>query len=97
MHAWEVRNHRTPSITLLFCPRACRSTRHLAGQHVTDIVDVFGEWRARTGSEDMNLMLLALVDHERELPGVSWRVQVTPPPELAKQAEAAASKVRADA
>lgn len=39
------------------------------GRHLCDIIDVFEEWREKTGSTDMQLLLLALLDKEHEMPG----------------------------
>lgn len=40
------------------------------GHHVGDVVDVCYEWRERTGSPNMHLMFLALLEREQEMPGV---------------------------
>ncbi|GIL67639.1 hypothetical protein Vafri_20979 [Volvox africanus] len=44
-----------------------------------DFVDVFEEWRQHSGQEEMQLLLLALLDKEQEMPGTSWRVRVREP------------------
>ena len=41
----------------------------VVGCHVLEIVDVFSEWKERSGSDDMQLILLALLDKEHEMPG----------------------------
>mmetsp|Transcript_27632 Transcript_27632/g.60501 ORF Transcript_27632/g.60501 Transcript_27632/m.60501 type:complete len:2143 (+) Transcript_27632:192-6620(+) len=46
---------------------------------ICDVIDVFGEWREATGKDDVQLLLLALLDKEVEIPGSSWRVKVVCP------------------
>ncbi len=43
--------------------------RNLVGASLCDFVDVFAEWRERTGDSQLQLLLLALLDKEQELPG----------------------------
>ena len=51
----------------------------LKGLSVCDIIDVFSNWRDQTGSSDMQLFFLALLDREHESPSSCWRVKLTPP------------------
>lgn len=41
----------------------------LKGLHITDLIDIFSEWNERTGSRDIQLLLLALLDREDDMPG----------------------------
>ena len=43
----------------------------LQGMSVCDVIDVFDDWRQKSGSTDMQLLMLALLDKDREMPGVS--------------------------
>ncbi|KAG2494774.1 hypothetical protein HYH03_007018 [Edaphochlamys debaryana] len=49
----------------------------LLGRSVADFVDVFGDW-AEDGN-DLQMLLLALLAKEQELPGMSWRMRVLEP------------------
>ncbi|GAX73197.1 hypothetical protein CEUSTIGMA_g650.t1 [Chlamydomonas eustigma] len=51
----------------------------LKGMSVCDVLDVFDDWRQRSGSTDMQLMMLALLDKDQEMPGAAWRVKIIPP------------------
>lgn len=51
----------------------------LKGLHVADVIDVFSDWKGKTGSQDMQLIMLALLDKDHEIPGSCWRVKLTPP------------------
>ena len=55
-------------------------SKMLLNCRVTDVIDVFDEWRKQTSSEDMQLVMLALLDREQEAPGCSWRVKVCAAP-----------------
>ncbi len=52
-------------------PSACLLWVHacLQGKSICDVVDVFREWRERTDSDDMELLLLALISKEQDVPG----------------------------
>lgn len=54
-------------------------TDTLKGMNVCEIIDVFSEWKTKTSSTDMQLLMLALVDKENEMPGSCWRIKMTPP------------------
>ncbi len=41
------------------------------------------QWRDRNGESQLQLLILALLDKEQEMPGTSWRVRVKPPPSAA--------------
>lgn len=47
-----------------------RSADAYVGEHVADAIDVFEEWCDKNGSDDMQLMLVALLDHTTESPGM---------------------------
>ncbi|KAG2493141.1 hypothetical protein HYH03_008565 [Edaphochlamys debaryana] len=47
------------------------------GRNVADFVDVFGAW-VDSGNE-MQMLLLALLYKEQEMPGMSWRMRVVEP------------------
>ncbi|KAG2486668.1 hypothetical protein HYH03_014723 [Edaphochlamys debaryana] len=49
----------------------------LIGLGLGDFIDVFGGWVERGG--DMQMLLLALLYKEQELPGMSWRMRVIEP------------------
>ncbi|EFJ46271.1 hypothetical protein VOLCADRAFT_93382 [Volvox carteri f. nagariensis] len=51
----------------------------LLGRNLCDCIDVFGDWRRRAGESQLQLLVLALVDREQEMPGTSWRVRVHSP------------------
>ncbi|GLC73343.1 hypothetical protein PLESTF_001365300 [Pleodorina starrii] len=51
----------------------------MVGCNLCDIVDIFQEWRDRAGESQMQLLMLALLDKEHEMPGTSWRVRVHAP------------------
>ncbi|KXZ45821.1 hypothetical protein GPECTOR_50g615 [Gonium pectorale] len=51
----------------------------LLGASLCDFVDIFSEWRERNGDADIQLLLLALLDKEQEMPGASWRIRVHSP------------------
>ena len=36
---------------------------------VCDVIDVFDDWRQKSGSSDMQLLMLALLDKDSETPG----------------------------
>ncbi|KAG2443224.1 hypothetical protein HYH02_009297 [Chlamydomonas schloesseri] len=55
----------------------------LVGTSLCDTVDIFTEWRERNGESQLQLLILALLDKEQEMPGTSWRVRVQPPPSAA--------------
>ncbi len=44
--------------------------RNLVGASLCDFIDVFSEWQERTGDSQLQLLLLALLDKEHELPGM---------------------------
>ncbi|KAG2443203.1 hypothetical protein HYH02_009280 [Chlamydomonas schloesseri] len=52
----------------------------LVGCSLCDTVDIFTDWRERNGESQLQLLILALLDKEQEMPGASWRVRVQPPP-----------------
>ncbi|KAG2443202.1 hypothetical protein HYH02_009279 [Chlamydomonas schloesseri] len=52
----------------------------LVGTSLCDTVDIFTDWRERNGESQLQLLILALLDKEQEMPGTSWRVRVKPPP-----------------
>ncbi|GFR46157.1 hypothetical protein Agub_g7684 [Astrephomene gubernaculifera] len=52
----------------------------LLGSCLADSVDLFADWRERSGEGQMQMLLLALLDKEQEMPGTSWRVRVHAPP-----------------
>ncbi|KAG2443454.1 hypothetical protein HXX76_001811 [Chlamydomonas incerta] len=52
----------------------------LTGTSLCDTVDIFSDWRERNGESQLQLLILALLDKEQEMPGTSWRVRVKPPP-----------------
>ncbi len=41
----------------------------LVGASLCDFIDIFGEWRERNGESQLQLLLLALLDKEQEMPG----------------------------
>ncbi|KAG2486663.1 hypothetical protein HYH03_014719 [Edaphochlamys debaryana] len=51
--------------------------RKLLGRNVGDFVDVFGDWADQ--GNDMQMLLLALLYKEQEIPGMSWRMRVVEP------------------
>mmetsp|Transcript_19977 Transcript_19977/g.43523 ORF Transcript_19977/g.43523 Transcript_19977/m.43523 type:complete len:1516 (-) Transcript_19977:1907-6454(-) len=51
----------------------------MMGSHVSAYLDVFADWRVRAKSDDMTLIMMAMLDKEFEVPGTSWRVKVSPP------------------
>ncbi|PNW74156.1 hypothetical protein CHLRE_13g587550v5 [Chlamydomonas reinhardtii] len=55
----------------------------LVGTSLCDTVDIFADWRERNGESQLQLLILALLDKEHEMPGTSWRVRVKPPPSAA--------------
>nr|ACF39778.1 PAS domain sensory protein FXL1 [Chlamydomonas reinhardtii] len=55
----------------------------LVGTSLCDTVDIFTDWRERNGESQLQLLILALLDKEQEMPGASWRVRVKPPPSAA--------------
>ncbi|EFJ47903.1 hypothetical protein VOLCADRAFT_104960 [Volvox carteri f. nagariensis] len=66
----------------------------LIGTNVSDSVDIFADWRQRSGDAQMQLILLALLYKEQEMPGTSWRVRVHRP-ESDKEAATAMSSLAA--
>ncbi|GLI61938.1 hypothetical protein VaNZ11_004468 [Volvox africanus] len=52
---------------------------NMVGCNLCDVVDIFREWRDRAGEYQMQLLMLALLDKEHEMPGTSWRVRVQAP------------------
>lgn len=42
----------------------------LQGLHVCDVIDIFADWQQKSGSRDMQLLMLVLLDKEQEMPGV---------------------------
>ncbi|KAG2443479.1 hypothetical protein HXX76_001832 [Chlamydomonas incerta] len=58
----------------------------LVGCNLCDTVDIFNDWRERNGESQLQLLILALLDKEQEMPGASWRVRVQPPPTAATAA-----------
>ncbi|KXZ48850.1 hypothetical protein GPECTOR_25g435 [Gonium pectorale] len=60
-----------PNSTLFDFPAAS-----LLGACLSDCVDLFDEWRQRSGDDEVQMLLLALLDKEAEMPGTSWRVKV---------------------
>jgi hypothetical protein len=42
---------------------------------VCDVLDVFDDWRQKSGSTDMQLLMLALLDKDQEMPGERLRWQ----------------------
>ncbi|GFR42353.1 hypothetical protein Agub_g3048, partial [Astrephomene gubernaculifera] len=52
----------------------------LVGANLCDVIDLFAEWRERHGELGVQLLLLALLNREQEMPGASWRVRVQAPP-----------------
>ncbi|KAG2443480.1 hypothetical protein HXX76_001833 [Chlamydomonas incerta] len=55
----------------------------LISTSLCDSVDIFTDWRERNGESQLQLLILALLDKEQEMPGTSWRVRVKPPPSTA--------------
>ncbi|KAG2423934.1 hypothetical protein HXX76_014875 [Chlamydomonas incerta] len=55
----------------------------LVGCSLCDTIDIFTEWRERNGDSQLQLLMLALLDKEQEMPGTSWRVRVRAPPTVA--------------
>ncbi|KAG2446966.1 hypothetical protein HYH02_008120 [Chlamydomonas schloesseri] len=53
----------------------------LPGRSLYETVDIFRDWRERNGEAQLGLLMLALLDKEQEMPGSSWRVKVTEPPQ----------------
>ncbi|GIL50772.1 hypothetical protein Vafri_6912 [Volvox africanus] len=51
----------------------------LVGTNLAESVDIFADWRQRSGDSQMQLILLALLYKEQEMPGTSWRVRVHAP------------------
>ncbi|KAG2497251.1 hypothetical protein HYH03_004835 [Edaphochlamys debaryana] len=54
-------------------------TADVLGSNLCDFVDIFDEWRQRNGGAQLQLLLLALLDKEQEMPSASWRVRVHAP------------------
>ena len=48
------------------------------GMHVCDLIDVFADWQQKSGSRDMQLLMLALLDKEQEMPGGARYLVNTP-------------------
>ncbi|PNW79070.1 hypothetical protein CHLRE_09g399663v5 [Chlamydomonas reinhardtii] len=55
----------------------------LVGCSLCDTIDIFAEWRERNGESQLQLLMLALLDKEHEMPGTSWRVRVRAPATVA--------------
>ncbi|GLC68270.1 hypothetical protein PLESTF_000670100 [Pleodorina starrii] len=51
----------------------------LVGTNLAESVDIFADWRERSGETQMQLIVLALLYKEQEMPGTSWRVRVHEP------------------
>ncbi|GIL56338.1 hypothetical protein Vafri_11716 [Volvox africanus] len=51
----------------------------LLGTNLAESIDVFADWRKRSGETQMQMILLALLGKEQEMPGTSWRVRVHEP------------------
>ncbi|GIM04910.1 hypothetical protein Vretimale_9369 [Volvox reticuliferus] len=51
----------------------------LVGTNLAESVDIFADWRQKSGDSQMQLILLALLYKEQEMPGTSWRVRVHAP------------------
>ncbi|KAG2497902.1 hypothetical protein HYH03_004167 [Edaphochlamys debaryana] len=54
--------------------------RVMTGANLCDVIDIFRDWRERNGESQLQLLILALLDKEQEMPGTSWRVRVQAPP-----------------
>ncbi|KAG2497227.1 hypothetical protein HYH03_004816 [Edaphochlamys debaryana] len=54
-------------------------TADVLGGNLCDFIDIFDEWRQRSGEAQLQLFILALLDKEQEMPGASWRVRVHAP------------------
>ncbi|PNW76743.1 hypothetical protein CHLRE_11g469500v5 [Chlamydomonas reinhardtii] len=54
---------------------------NLPGSSLFESIDIFREWVERNGEAQLSLLMLALLDKEQEMPGTSWRVKVTEPPQ----------------
>lgn len=51
----------------VFLRYTCRSASEYLGEHVCDMLDIFQEWREKTGSDDVQLISLALTGREAEV------------------------------
>ncbi|GIL88290.1 hypothetical protein Vretifemale_16221 [Volvox reticuliferus] len=51
----------------------------LLGTNLAESIDIFADWRQRSGETQMQMILLALLGKEQEMPGTSWRVRVHEP------------------
>ncbi|GLI60701.1 hypothetical protein VaNZ11_002794 [Volvox africanus] len=63
----------------------------LVGTNLAESVDIFADWRQRSGESQMQLILLALLYKEQEMPGTSWRVRVHAPEDARDAASTAAA------
>ncbi|EFJ48000.1 hypothetical protein VOLCADRAFT_91579 [Volvox carteri f. nagariensis] len=51
----------------------------LVGTNLAESIDIFADWHRRSGETQMQMILLALLGKEQEMPGTSWRVRVREP------------------
>ncbi|KAG2431591.1 hypothetical protein HYH02_013284 [Chlamydomonas schloesseri] len=72
--AGRVLDASPPDSTLFNFP-----ARELLGSGVWDFCDMFTEWCERSGDSQVQLMLLALLLKEQEMPGTSLRVKIIKP------------------
>ncbi|GIL48858.1 hypothetical protein Vafri_5291 [Volvox africanus] len=66
-------------ILLVDCPNSSIFgflASELVGSSLADCIDVFNDWRAHAGAEQLELFLWSLLDKEEEMPGTSWQVKV---------------------
>ena len=66
-------------VQMLWACRSCSQHAHTVHCHAFP----FLQWRERNGESQLQLLILALLDKEHEMPGTSWRVRVKPPPSAA--------------
>ncbi|KAG2423294.1 hypothetical protein HXX76_015443 [Chlamydomonas incerta] len=71
-----VRSVSRPESALFGFPAAS-----LLNTNLCDSIDIFSEWRERNGISQLQMLMLALLDKEQEMPGSSWRVRVREPAE----------------
>lgn len=60
----------TYALLILLCPSFASTFYRSQGLHVCDVIDIFADWQQKSGSRDMQLLMLALLDKEQEMPGV---------------------------
>ncbi|KAG2447634.1 hypothetical protein HYH02_007552 [Chlamydomonas schloesseri] len=76
-----IRSVSRPESALFGFPAAA-----LLDTNLCDSIDIFQEWRERNGLSQLQMLMLALLDKEQEMPGSSWRVRIHEPAEEAQEA-----------